>query len=554
MEICGRDRNRKDDSTKQVVWPEPLIESTKKLDHLIIVIHGIGDMLETKNLSTNLLTLSESLMKVAQHQNSKLRILIRAVEWHSKMQDRWRSILHKAVPGYPQTPHHSLIRSTIQDYFGDIMLFGSPFWREMLIDEVYCQIESEVQAVWNAYGNNDNQNHPQSKGFSGKCSLFCHSLGSMIGWELIRKNKIPDGIILENVFCLGSPVAAYLSLEKNGLSEFKSTLVGNALEHSEHSHRRSRFPRFYNIFHPLDPTAFRWEPFLLWKDEDEEEDDENGMNAMIPRAVEIWQPREFGLIDKLMFWIDFVWALILQEHYEPPIERIALRESHLNFSKGLKMTRSALYLERLASVPSVPYPIPTHSLLWNALGSTCHSIQHALVSLFHRVNQSPTPHCREVDKDEAEGSLEKMHKVDREREIKKEENGVRCGGSSHVSSTGSAGSFVGYGAAAAGERGKSGKKRKKGMYEIEKSAKERLEKVDLALMSMNGRRFDYEVYSDVGRQPLWDQMATWHSINAHFTYWGSHEVAAFVLGRIAKHHDESERPIRWVDPYDKLGY
>lgn len=134
--------------------------------------------------------------------------------------------------------------------------------------------------------------------FKGNISILSHSLGSVISWDILSHQKkvqrivadIDNGLIakpnaylttpetnyqypalnfeVENCFMIGSPVAVFLMMRNQNYS------LSNSI-------RLPGVCRFFNIFHPYDPVAYRLEPLL------------NRKNARIePKIIPHWK---FGL-------------------------------------------------------------------------------------------------------------------------------------------------------------------------------------------------------------------------------------------------------------------
>ncbi|KAA8491027.1 putative phospholipase, mitochondrial [Porphyridium purpureum] len=499
------------DGPEQVAWPEKLRFSNKRLDHLIIVVHGIGDMLDSKSLATNVSNLCMSLQTACTLCNFPMSLLVRAVEWHSKMQERWRRLLHRAVPGYPNAPE-SAVRRALQDYVGDVVLFGSEPWREMLIEEVARQIECEFEMVKRAY--------PR---FSGRCSLFCHSLGGVIGFELFRRGRLPPSITIDNVFCVGSPVAAYLSLEADGLAKLREIIVS----------RDPKYPRFYNVYHALDPTAFRWEPFLLWDDK-----------LPLPRAVQIWVTKNPGPFHFVSKWVHIQFAKLFIDE----------GEEHVH---ALPDSRGTLFLDRVTTGTQYqPENFWDSLLLPKAFLSYMKSIPF-VQNLWHK----PQKQKADGRKDRAEeggvdqggslrGSISALAHINAQPDL------VRRKSASELDDIAS--SFVDHAFSplpSARSRSRRLSAMNKTHYRVTSKADERMSTVGQALDLMEGRRFDFQI-RPVSERPILEQVLHWHTLGAHFTYWTSVDVSSFMLTRIARHqgHSIAFREIRIVDPSDRLGY
>jgi len=90
------------------------------------------------------------------------------------------------------------------------------------------------------------QCHPD---FQGDVVLVGHSLGSVILFELLRHlGKMSLSFSPLAFFAIGSPIGIFLHCSEQSMPPPSYSLPGGT--------------RFYNIFHPLDPVAYRVEPLF----------------------------------------------------------------------------------------------------------------------------------------------------------------------------------------------------------------------------------------------------------------------------------------------------
>mmetsp|Transcript_10499 Transcript_10499/g.9044 ORF Transcript_10499/g.9044 Transcript_10499/m.9044 type:complete len:94 (+) Transcript_10499:832-1113(+) len=92
-----------------------------------------------------------------------------------------------------------------------------------------------------------------------KCSFVCHSLGTVITYDLLTVKKRTIGYVkedtkipsinfpIEDVFFLGSPLGLFLSITDGKLIPLDKEGVSKG---------------FYNIFHPNDLVAYRVEGLI----------------------------------------------------------------------------------------------------------------------------------------------------------------------------------------------------------------------------------------------------------------------------------------------------
>ena len=88
------------------------------------------------------------------------------------------------------------------------------------------------------------KHHPQH---SGSIVLAGHSLGGAILFELLRSQSPKLSFKPQALFTMGSPTGLFLHIEDK-VPEESWALPGGT--------------RFFNIFHPLDPVAYRIEPLI----------------------------------------------------------------------------------------------------------------------------------------------------------------------------------------------------------------------------------------------------------------------------------------------------
>jgi len=158
----------------------------------------------------------------------------------------------------------------------DIMVYLDDDWRET----IHRELQRKMDRLWSLYG-------ARTPEYSGKVSIIGHSLGAVIMFDLIQKSlpQLERGLLVEPpefaeepppprsqraegccpvprcFFAIGSPLGMFLSIRfsqkgQSAAKYFRGLDV--------------RWPagsvgcgwRFFNIFHPDDPIAYRVEPLL----------------------------------------------------------------------------------------------------------------------------------------------------------------------------------------------------------------------------------------------------------------------------------------------------
>lgn len=134
----------------------------------------------------------------------------------------------------------------------DVLYYMSPGFGQIIIDSVSKQLNSKYKIFL--------AEHP---GWDGKVSIFAHSLGSVIAYDLLTNKageRAKNGVLfpeinfpVENLIVAGSPIPI-MTLSRGDLSiQDGNFQAGMELPRCNH---------FFNVFHPIDPIAYRVEPLL----------------------------------------------------------------------------------------------------------------------------------------------------------------------------------------------------------------------------------------------------------------------------------------------------
>ena len=227
---------------RQVALPTDDDDITSKIDHLVLIVHGIGEALRTLNFNVvqlkSILDCADSLRKNQKDSVScpdfetipTNRVEYLPIEWHSK--------LHTA--GLDQDiqeitlPAVSKLREFANDTILDVLYFMSPAFHHLIL----AQVKEEMNRVYELF----QKRNPHV--FSGKVSILAHSLGAVVCFDILNDAKQLD-FNIQNFFMLGSPLALFLKVRGQELP----TQLPNC-------------ERLYNIYHPYDPIAYRMEPLI----------------------------------------------------------------------------------------------------------------------------------------------------------------------------------------------------------------------------------------------------------------------------------------------------
>ncbi|KAL9623644.1 MAG: hypothetical protein Q9160_002100 [Pyrenula sp. 1 TL-2023] len=309
-------------------------EQDREIDHLVLVTHGIGQKLGIRYDSLNFIhdvnTFRKTLKAVynsapdLQALNAETdgspkncRVQVLPVCWRhlldfprqSFRQARNESDLADAGAddeAYPSLAdiamgENSGVRNLITDLALDVLLYQSAY-REPIANIVQQECNRLVKLF--------KQRNPK---FSGRVSLCGHSLGSAIMFDILCRQKEPQGDVglirkpaksnllgtqpkeqendlalefdCESFFCFGSPIALFQMLKGRTVaarnmedaapahSPFDPVPANDPFDTQSSRPRRSshilpisvsspRCLELYNIFHPADPIAHRIEPLI----------------------------------------------------------------------------------------------------------------------------------------------------------------------------------------------------------------------------------------------------------------------------------------------------
>ncbi|KAK3858080.1 hypothetical protein Pcinc_035702 [Petrolisthes cinctipes] len=276
------------------------------INHIVFVIHGIGQKMERGRIIKNCTGLRES---VSHLKNKYFPSLCSAGQTVEFFPVEWRSSLVLDAGVIDNiTPHKILhLRQMLNASFMDIMYYNSPLYRE----EIISGLTQEMNRLYTMF----TCRNPYFEANGGKVSMVAHSLGCVItydivtGWHPARhsdqhlvdalsgyidesesvgeiaRTKLRAGLRellcqhhhsraqptlnfkIENFFCLGSPLAVFLALrsKQEGQSEPSGRVSGGGggggVDASDLIPQKL-CKRLLNIFHPSDPVAYRLEPLL----------------------------------------------------------------------------------------------------------------------------------------------------------------------------------------------------------------------------------------------------------------------------------------------------
>ncbi|KAI9256594.1 hypothetical protein BDA99DRAFT_516859 [Phascolomyces articulosus] len=225
--------------------------SESPVDHLVFVIHGIGQQTEQYgHFYEHINNLRETTRQVLQAKvpDHGVRIELIPIEWHRHIHEQtdptMNRITLKSIP---------TIRLIENEYLADILFYFSKERGQSIVDN--------VTNLFNVSYHNFLEKHPD---FNGKIVIIGYSLGGIITYDILSHQRQPETPEEEAeyrkidvkyskldfkpsyFFGFGSPLAAMLTIRNQTPK----------LYHPDHD------IVFENVFHPFDPLAYRFEPLI----------------------------------------------------------------------------------------------------------------------------------------------------------------------------------------------------------------------------------------------------------------------------------------------------
>lgn len=222
--------------------------SAAPLDHVVLVIHGLGDQYTDSPpwltaLETNLAALQSAVSRVHDPRSRRATppaVLLVPLEYHSCAQRDLSAALRPAVPGADGPA--PAVRVGIAETVGDVLLAASPRFRASICAELKAQALEQLAAVRRA----------RPAFASGRVSVFAHSTGSVYALQMLAEGMFDDLPGFDALVLAGACAPAYFALDL----EYSERLRKGVVE------RREGGTRVVNVFHALDPASFRLEPWI----------------------------------------------------------------------------------------------------------------------------------------------------------------------------------------------------------------------------------------------------------------------------------------------------
>ncbi|XP_045541317.1 uncharacterized protein LOC106710674 [Papilio machaon] len=250
---------------------ESEIEDTEpgQVDHLLLLCHGVGSACDMRfrpveevvdDFRTTSLQLIQSHYKNSYESGVVGRIEVLPISWHSTLHSgengvdkRLAQITLDSIPR---------LRNFTNDTVLDVLFYTSPVYCQTIIDTV-CKELNRIYSLFKS----------RNPTFTGGVSLGGHSLGSVILYDLLCHQKPLDEMCSDKKYVngkagTGQPTVKYPRLEfkPDALYALGSPIAifecirGVEMLGSDFCLPTCR--KFFNIFHPYDPIAYRIEPLI----------------------------------------------------------------------------------------------------------------------------------------------------------------------------------------------------------------------------------------------------------------------------------------------------
>ncbi|EFP10408.1 hypothetical protein CRE_22917 [Caenorhabditis remanei] len=226
LTIQGPDQNR----TSLVRYHERAswTDDYPKIEHLVFVVHGVGHNGKEQSIVECAKLLTDGVDNAVRKSSG---IIFLPIHWRSLIENE------QSCENDLEQDFHPFINFVLDD----VKLYNSrnhgPKIRQIVIER--------IRDVFQKF----KDNNPE---FNGTVSLFGHSLGSVICYDILtmeslKSEKNSFGFKIDKLFTVGSPLKKFLQ-KRGGASREEFLRAIDSI-------------RIYNVYHPRDVVARRLEPF-----------------------------------------------------------------------------------------------------------------------------------------------------------------------------------------------------------------------------------------------------------------------------------------------------
>ncbi|KAM3124318.1 hypothetical protein CJJ07_002555 [Candidozyma auris] len=263
-------------------------ETDRQIDHLMLCVHGIGQILghkyESVNFTHSTNVLRSTMKEVYENEDkykrlahgdsfdennkqhaSNNRIQTLPITWRHKVLfhprkriDDSGNLGDKRLPSLSDINVDGVkpLRNIVGDVILDVLLYYEPKFRNQILKIV----TEELNRVYRLY----KERNPD---FNGKIHILGHSLGSAIVFDLVSMQREGDheyklDFDVENLFCVGSPVGMFKLLQRKNIVSRLSVHDDFDPSNDELKMTSPKCRNIYNLFHPCDPIGYRMEPLV----------------------------------------------------------------------------------------------------------------------------------------------------------------------------------------------------------------------------------------------------------------------------------------------------
>ncbi|XP_953617.1 uncharacterized protein TA16640 [Theileria annulata] len=226
------------------------VQKEDACDCILIAVHGIGT---TENMLENdYKSLKHSLEVVRKHwfYNQKLKIHLCFINWKRYIVDAQNNdIVCRLFDNYCIDTMKGM-RRVFNLAVMDIIFYQNPKFSDYLMNNIANDLNNEIARL---------RNHVSGQFKESKIAIIGYSMGSVLVYDLLSVNPCRLSNIeaskrprlehkIDLFFAIGSPLSAVLVNQNPQLMKLGLKLPEDI--------------KYYNIFHPYDPIASRWEKLI----------------------------------------------------------------------------------------------------------------------------------------------------------------------------------------------------------------------------------------------------------------------------------------------------
>ncbi|GIX62483.1 phospholipase DDHD1, putative [Babesia caballi] len=241
-------------------------DNDKEVDFIIFMLHGIGSNRSVLGADYRMIKYSLESIKRYWFYNEKMRTHVHLVDWKRHIIDA-QNVLFDCT--YISTAKET--RKVLTNHILDVGFYLNPRYCDFILENVVAELDGEIARL---------RHHPSGRFRNSKIAVIGYSLGSLILHEILCGNpgrtsnlRIEDRPKLKHkidfMFTVGSPLSCFMIFQSPQYMTTGLTLPEGV--------------EAYNIFHPYDPIAYRWERVIY----------RNEPNLPEPEILPYWQNNGF---------------------------------------------------------------------------------------------------------------------------------------------------------------------------------------------------------------------------------------------------------------------